>query len=88
MLYCDIYICVVKIFVIIQTCTPAHVSLDALLEMVVRTSSRVAPFLFKYSTGFAHNITYILLACVYHGPPDGEEEKVETISRQAIVVSD
>ena len=67
---------------------PAHVSLDALLEMVVRTSSRVAPFLFKYSTGFAHNITYILIACVYHGPPDGEEEKVETISRQAIVVSD
>merc|ERR1719220_3041303 len=46
---------------------PAHVSLDALLEMVVRTSSRVAPF---------------------HGPPDGEEEKVEPISRQAIVVSD
>ena len=62
MLYCDIYMCVVKIFVIIQACTPAHVSLDALLEMVVRTSSRVAPFLFKYSTGFAHYITYIIIA--------------------------
>jgi len=46
---------------------PAHVSLDALLEMVVRASRCVAPF---------------------HGPPDGEEEEVETISRQSIVVSD
>jgi len=45
---------------------PAHISLDALLEMVVRASSCISPF---------------------HGPPDGEEEEVETISRQSIVVS-